>query len=105
MEPSRKGRIYLAGSISNDDDYRAKFAHWAEEFRNAGWEVVSPSELTESIHPNDNDREPSMRIDIPLLMTCSTIFMIEGWERSRCARCEWSIAECLEMTIVYSNEL
>ena len=71
-------RIYLAGSITNDPDYRIKFANAATKWRDQGWEVVSPSELNDSIHPFDHDRSRAMRVDIPLLMTCDAIAMLDA---------------------------
>ena len=96
-------RLYLLGSITHDPHFRERFAYWAEVFRDEGWEVVSPAEITQAIKPDEWERAEAMRVDIPLLMTCSAAFCIEGWERSCAARCEWSIAEVLEMVILYSN--
>ena len=89
--------IYIAGPISSDlDGYRAKFAAAADRLRAEGHQVINPAE---------NPEQPSwadyMRHGVAQLVTCEAAAFLPGWERSRGARREHSIACDLEMPLIY----
>jgi hypothetical protein len=89
-------RFYVAGPITGNDGYRAQFAAAAARLRAEGHEVVNPAE---------NPERPSwaeyMREAIGQLVTCEAAAFLPGWERSRGARREHSIACDLEMVLRY----
>jgi len=95
-------RIYLSSPITKDPDYHSTFARLAKEWRVAGWEVFSAAEMNDMLG-HERGREDAMRIDIPILLTCDAILMADGWESSRCCRCEWAIAECCAIDIYYEG--
>lgn len=95
-------RIYLSSPITKDPDYRSTFAKLAKEWRAAGWQVFSAAEMNDMLG-DDRGREDAMRVDIPILLTCDSILMANGWESSRCCRCEWAIAEACGITIHYEG--
>lgn len=70
----------------------------ADKLRAEGHDVVNPAE---------NPEQPSwaayMRLAIAQLVTCEAAYFLQGWERSRGARREHSIACDLEMTIRYQE--
>jgi hypothetical protein len=90
-------RLYLAGPMSGVKDFNfPAFHEAAKRLRAEGYEVLNPAE---------NPEQPSwagyMRQAIAQLVTADAIAMLPGWERSRGARREHSIACDLEMPISY----
>jgi hypothetical protein len=90
-------RWYLAGPMSGikDDNFPAFFAA-AERLRAEGLIVVNPAE-----NPKRESWAGYMRDAIASLVTCQGAIFLPGWERSRGARREHSIACDLEMAIRY----
>ena len=92
---------YLAGPMSSigppDYNYPA-FMEMAWRLRKAGLAVINPAEL----HPAD----PSvpwdfyLRRDIPELVKCQRVILLEGWHISKGAMLEFHIATELGMEIV-----
>lgn len=89
-------RVYLAGPMSGiaDMNYPA-FAEKTAELRALGHFVVSPAELC----PIGTSYADAMRKDIMVLVQCDTIYMMRGWQQSKGATIELSIARVLEMEI------
>jgi hypothetical protein len=82
---------------------RPAFHAAAAELRAAGYEVVNPAELDES-EPITNPDGPGaweryMRRDIPHLCKCDALALLPGWEQSKGARLERSIATALTMAV------
>jgi hypothetical protein len=89
-------RVYLAGKITGNPGYREQFASAAEKLRAQGHDVLNPAE-----NPEQPSWEAYMRVAISQLVTADAIAMLPGWERSRGARREHSIACDLEMSVRY----
>lgn len=94
-------RIYIAGPITGlvyEDALRA-FAMAEASLRRDGHEPVNPM----AIEPTpDLPWAEYMRQDIPQLLSCEAIYLLEGWENSKGARLEKHIAEQLGMTILFA---
>ena len=60
---------------------------------NHDWNVV----------PECLDIKDVMRRDLKEVMECDAIFMLKGWEKSKGARAEYSLAEALEKEILYQD--
>lgn len=96
---ARVPRIYVAGPMSGlpDLNFPAFHAH-AALLRERGAHVENPAE----INPDPGmEWDEAMRRDIPRLLTCDTIALLPGWEKSRGATLEYHIAQSLGMTIHY----
>ena len=46
-------KIYIAGKISGDNDYRAKFNQAKNKLKKLGYIVLNPAELPEGMKPAD----------------------------------------------------
>jgi hypothetical protein len=89
---------YLSGPMSGLPNLnRAAFAAEAARLRDLGVEVVNPAEVQ---LPPDAAWEDFMRADIKLMMDCTTIVLLPGFERSRGAVLEHHIARALGMRVV-----
>ena len=90
-------RIYIAGPMSGlpQLNYPA-FNAAAEKLRAAGHEVENPAD---NPAPECGSWEGYMRLAIKQLISCDTIYMLEGWIESRGARIECQLATDLKMRI------
>jgi hypothetical protein len=68
----------------------------AATLRDAGWIVVNPAENDEAPGAAWSD---CLRKDIRLLMDCTGVALLDGWERSKGARLERHIALELGMEV------
>ena len=94
--------IYLSGPISGLPDLnRPAFAQAAAHLRALGWLVINPHELE---HAAPSGWADYMRVDLAAMMTADAILMLPGWEDSRGARLELTLARDLEMRIYYRLE-
>lgn len=93
-------RIYVAGPMSNLPDLNFPAFHTAAgQLRAAGYEVINPAEI------NPDPSTPwtaCMRADIAQLVTCDAIYLLPGWERSRGAHVEFTLARSLEMEVLFA---
>lgn len=89
-------RVYIAGPITGMQEYNVPaFAHAADLWRKAGWEVVNPVELDDGDH--SKDWLWYMRRDIPHLVQCDAIALLPGWSDSRGAHIENEIMDMLNL--------
>lgn len=96
---ARTPRVYVAGPMSGLPDLNFPAFHARTHMlRGRGAHVENPAE----INPDPSmDWSDAMRADIPRLLTCDTIDLLPGWEKSRGATLEYHIAQQLGMTICY----
>lgn len=96
------GRIYISGKISDlkQDEVREKFAAAEKRLRALGYETVNPLD-------NGLDAaEPwaaHMAMDISLLMSCGSIYMLRDWPQSRGAQVEYYLANVQGKAILYEE--
>ncbi len=90
-------RVYIAGPMTGypEHNYPA-FEAAAKTLRDAGYDVVSPHE----INPESTPYVEAMRNDVRELITCDSICLLDGWERSRGAFGEEYLARLLEFEVV-----
>lgn len=94
-----KERIYISGAITGTDDYMERFGEAQKELESKGYSVINPAKLDISL-PEDMKYEEHMKIDIFLLDMCSSIYMLDGWEKSCGANREYGYALAKDMTII-----
>ena len=98
--PTARKHWYLSGPMSGipELNYPA-FKAAAETLRALGATVVSPHEI---VPPEAApwSWEDHMRADLAALLTCEVMMLLPGWEQSRGATLERSVAEALGMLVV-----
>lgn len=93
--------IYIAGPMTGLPDWNFEaFNDAAEELISQGLKVINPAANNDTTLPY----ETYMRKAIEALLTCDTILMLSGWEKSNGARMEHMIAVNLGFTIWYGGE-
>lgn len=96
-----KNKVYIAGKITGDPNYREKFAKAEEELRSQGYTaIMNPAILPESEYFTWEDY---MEVTGAMLYVCDTIYMLADWKDSKGAKMELSAAERREYTILYQN--
>ena len=92
---------YLSGPMTGlpDNGYPA-FQAAAERLRGQGVTVISPHEI---VPPGAApwSWEDHMRADLAALLTCDVIVLLPGWETSRGARLEKTVADALGLVVDY----
>ena len=83
-------KLYLAGPMTGIQDFNyPAFAATAAKLRDAGFDIVSP---TDNGLPKNAPWPQHMRADIPMLIGCEGVALMEGWEASKGAQLERHIA-------------
>ena len=80
-------KIYIAGKITGNPNYKAQFAAEAERIRAAGHIALNPAELPEGMEPGDY-----MRICLAMIDVADIVTFLPDWQESRGANLEWKYA-------------
>lgn len=91
-----KQKIYIAGRISGYAAYQEHFKKAEDEIFEQGGIALNPATL-----PPGLSQEEYMRICIPMLNICDTIYMLKGWESSVGAKIEHALATQAGKIIMY----
>ena len=93
-------KTYISGQITGLAIFRAEeIFEEAETFLLLqGREVINPMKLS---HEHNRTWEDYMLEDIKHLFECKSIFMLKNWIHSKGAKIEHSIAEQLQLEIIY----
>ena len=70
-------KIYIAGKITGDPEYREKFGRAAEELRGMGHIVLNPAELPEGMLPADY-----MRVCFAMIDVADAVCLLDDWSDS-----------------------
>jgi hypothetical protein len=102
MNTLNKPTLYLAGPMSNIPEWNFPlFIKTAEELRGRGYRVLNPADGG----LNDTNWANCMRRAIAKLIQADAIAMLPGWQESKGARLEHTIASALGMDIYFAEQL
>lgn len=102
MQVRRKGRrvkIYIAGKITGEPNYKEKFDIAATSLEAQGHIVLNPAELPEGMLPADY-----MRICFAMIDTADAIYLLKGWYSSSGASIERNYAMYTGKSILTEGE-
>ena len=102
MQVRRKGRrmkIYIAGKITGEPNYKEKFNIAATSLEAQGHIVLNPAELPEGMLPADY-----MRICFAMIDTADAIYLLKGWYSSSGASIERNYAMYTGKSILTEGE-
>jgi hypothetical protein len=92
-------KMYLSGPMTGLPNYNHELFHRvAAEFRQVGFSVCSPAEFFDG--DITKERKEYMREAIKYLLEADTIVLLPGWEESKGARLEATIATELDLSIM-----
>lgn len=114
--PKRRPRVYIAGPMTGKPQYNfPAFDYAAAQWRGAGWDVVSPADLTreywrerfgEEFDPTNPDPriaaggdiyDEFLRWDVRAIAECNAIALLPGWETSKGVAKELTVARVLKL--------
>lgn len=94
-----KTKIYLAGKITGDPNYKAKFEAAAEEYKKRGYTVLCPSWMPAGMQPADY-----MRICFAMIDTADVVAFLPGYETSPGAQLELQYCLYTDKFLIYIGE-
>ena len=96
-------KIYIAGPMTGLPEFNyPAFRRASLRLRELGFQVLDPSELFPE-NPGSHPWQYYMRGSLRGLLQCDAILLLNGWDHSRGARLEHSVAQTLEMPIFYED--
>ncbi|HZK27454.1 MAG TPA: DUF4406 domain-containing protein [Thermoclostridium sp.] len=92
--------IYLAGKITGDNNYKAKFKRYELKYRLQGYTVLNPAILPNSPHVS---YDAYMRMSKAMLKECDIIVMLPDYKDSKGAlqELEWALLQ--EKEVIYET--
>lgn len=78
-------KAYIAGKITGDSGYKAKFRKAEEILQKEGFIVISPADLAEGLRPSDY-----MRICFAMMDSADIVAFLPDYGQSRGAQLEWA---------------
>lgn len=93
-------RIYIIGPMSGMPEHNfPTFNSEAARLRGLGYDIVNPAELNPEPSKSWND---FMRTELIELLSCDTIALLPGWQKSQGAHFEMHVAHRIGIDIVES---
>ena len=96
-------KVYISGPMTGIEDYnKPAFMKAAETLRAQGYEVVNPAEIAQEVSKvlKDPQWTDYMRADLKALCGCDRVAMLDGYENSKGAMIEISLAVELGLELV-----
>lgn len=105
---------YISGPISSriklGTDWKEPFIAAERSLRSLGYrQIHSPVDIAKGVEAacealgRKACYADYMKADLEVLLKCSTIVMLKGWENSKGARLEYEIAQAIGMEVVYER--
>lgn len=91
-----KKKIYIAGKITGEKDYKIKFKKIETELNKKGYIVLNPAWMPEGMSPKDY-----MRICFAMIDTADTVLFMKDYKESKGARLELNYCRYTGKKVVF----
>ena len=95
-------KVYIAGKVTGDPGYKAKFAEAERILRDNSLGILQPVNPAEFV-PEGMGWHRAMALCLLRLAGCSTVYFLPDWRDSRGARIEHRWAKKLRKKIIYQQ--
>lgn len=102
LKADRENAIYVAGPMTGYENYNFDAFNKAElDLFNGGWYVENPAKhgVVEGATWEDY-----MLSCLAQISKCGNMYMLKGWEASRGACIEYSLAQLLGLTVIFQAD-
>ena len=89
-------KVYLAGKITGDDNYKEKFKEVETMLIDQDCKVMNPAILPEGFNHDEY-----LHICFAMIEVCDTVMFLDDWEDSPGAKAEHDLAKLLDKKIIY----
>lgn len=97
-ETKAKMKVYIAGKIRGDKNYKAKFEEAEAYLKSLGHSVMNPAVLPSS----GFSHKEYMKICLAMLEACDAVYMLPDWRKSKGARTEYKFASKKGKVIMFA---
>ena len=80
-------KVYIAGKITGNPDYKQQFAEAEKKLRAKGHTTMSPAVL-----PDGFEHQEYMRVCFSMIDVCDAVFFLDNWRDSKGATMEYNYA-------------
>lgn len=94
----KKKKIYISGSISQNENYKQQFTDKQKELEEQGYIVLSPLFISCEL-----EWKEYMKIDLVMIDVCDAVYMMKDWKTSRGAKIEECYAGMRGKEIIYEE--
>ena len=91
-------KIYIAGKITNNPNYKAQFAEAEKALREQGHITMNPAVLPEGFEHHEY-----MKICYRMIDVCGAVYLLENWRDSAGAVMEYDYAIKNRKIIIYQE--
>ena len=91
-------KVYIAGKITGNPDYKQQFAEAEKKLREKGHATMNPAVL-----PDGFEHHEYMRVCFSMIDVCDTLFMLDNWRDSIGATMEHDYATANNKAIIYQE--
>ena len=92
-------KIYIAGKITGEPNYKAKFKEAEYKLKDEGHIVLNPAELPEGMA-----KEDYMRIRFAMIDVADKVCFLPGWYSSAGARLEYDYCKYIGKPVILPHE-
>ena len=98
----KRKKIYISGPITGIKDYMSRFSTEHIKLARQGYSVVNPA-MVNAMLPKDTTHKEYMDMSFVMLDMCDSIYMLDGWEKSKGAKMEYERALKNGLNIIYQT--